>query len=914
MPRHLLRSGVTGWGVDRWPSHPRGASVKWATLFACLCVLLARVNGQTEPNPQTSSPGANRQNQSTSAPSTSFSSNTTAAATALPLSPSLSSRNSSASSTDATPVDRVALSGTLEPNTTAALATNDTTGGTTAKMEITYIARMPTTRAPTEPPQTPSTHSETPIEEPENQLLNASMFDLFAKQYAEMQNLNWSVPRIECIARSFLEPMFLNFEAENGGFYCPSYYDQIQCWKASPPGVVEMQCPESFRGVPYNTNDTVTRICLFDGTWGNDNKSNYGNCSPIVTEREFDPHSRAADLITYTGYALSLTTLLGAFFILVYFKSLRCVRNYIHLNLVSSFILLCIVFFFTIILSSTFKSSSFLFSKWYCQLQMTAVMYLTLTNFFWMFVEGLYLHTMVTRALVVRRERFWVYCLIGWGLPVVFAVGHVITMLALTSTGGGECSQKNEVDYIFRVPIMIVILINVIFMSHIIIILVTKLRASHSFETQQYRKGVRGIVVLLPLLGASYFMLLVEPSPEEPNVSTRLYLYVNAFLQSTQGFFVAIIYVYMNQEVQNVVKRRFRRWREEHTLPSRHYSRRGSNSRQNSMMNNVPQFRKGSHEDNTMRTAISWKSTAGEHVGNGKVPSATRQEELLPLRPVHDSSPVLGPKLPVWPAADSSVAYHKETAALTTGGDATAPSNGVELHESLLAENESRTDGNLMDDQELNPSIAVGSDEALIVHGNTPVMEQNLFLQDKLLHENNNVQSNGLRPNGSDENLLGAPSTDVGSTIDYRMSSQAPGLIPDGNVNNSNNTQLPCILKTARERPYTCPRKRVVFVCPERIEQQTNPQQFFDSTDCDTVVDTDQTLGLPPPPPYTCSTIASDQWTREGDRSKWSPKLLFKRPKCYGSPTSQRLVPSGVEEKGKNGRIKLPKGPAGTPV
>eukprot|EP00057_Strongylocentrotus_purpuratus_P014230 XP_011668704.1 PREDICTED: uncharacterized protein LOC577102 isoform X1 [Strongylocentrotus purpuratus] len=904
---HILGCGRKDLRKCRMTPLKRNIQIWQVLTVGTLYLLLTPVHCQTDPAAATP-PAVGDQNQ-------------TASATGTTPSPVLSSSTQPApSSTNATlQLGTRDGNATSIPPTPPASDSNSTAPNTTAKMEMTYLVRRPTTQAPTDAPHTPS---ENPIDEPESQLVNASTFEVIVKHLADSEGYNYSDPVQQCDIRKFLEPIYLDNEADNGGTFCPSYYDEIVCWVASPPGLVERQCPEFFNGIIYNTNDTVTRLCMFNGSWGNDNKSDYTDCKPLVDINPFNPHERAADILIYTGYSLSFTTLLGAFVILVYFKSLRCVRNYIHLNLVTSFLLLYLIFFLMIIISTFSEVAE---EAWYCRLQATALFYINLTSFFWMFVEGLYLHTMVVRALAVRREKFWVYCLIGWGLPVIFSVAYAITVTVLATGTKNDCLQNSNAEYIIRVPIIAVILVNVCFMVHIMIILVTKLRASHSFETQQYRKGVRGIVVLLPLLGASYFMLLLEPSPEKPNASTYVYRYLNAFLQSTQGFFVAIIYVYMNQEVQNVIKRLLRRWQEQNTLPSgRHISRIGSHSRQNSLANNLSHFRRGSNEDTcaTLKTSLSPKTDGGDHVGNGKLPSyvsSGRQEELVPLQPVLEGS---NEKLPDWPASDSpATILDKETTALTT--DEVLPEkndNGVEQENDRAEEEEEemefRSDDNSMNDDH---PVGVGSDEALIVHGNTPVMEQNLFLQDKLARENNNLQRNGgTKVNSSDENLLAGQVGALNASKE-KMSGggdQPFGSVPsEGNQNNSNNTQLPCILKTPSERHCSGGKKHVAFVCPDITgDVQPHPQQFFEDSEFDSSFIANQSLGLSPEPASTCSTIASDPWTREGDKSKWSPKILFKRPKCYGSPASQRLVRPSSSDQGRNGRIKLPKSPAGTPV
>ena len=40
--------------------------------------------------------------------------------------------------------------------------------------------------------------------------------------------------------------------------------------------------------------------------------------------------------------------------------------------------------------------------------------YLVVTNFFWMLVEGLYLHTMIVWAFLLDQLRFWHYAFLGW--------------------------------------------------------------------------------------------------------------------------------------------------------------------------------------------------------------------------------------------------------------------------------------------------------------------------------------------------------------------------------------------------------------------------------------------------------------------------------------------------------------------
>lgn len=92
----------------------------------------------------------------------------------------------------------------------------------------------------------------------------------------------------------------------------------------------------------------------------------------------------------------------------------------------------------------------------------------------------------------------------------------------------------------------------------------TKLRASTTSETIQYRKAVKATLVLLPLLGITYMLFFVNPGEDE--LSQIVFIYFNSFLQSFQGFFVSVFYCFFNGEVRSAVRKRWHRWQDHHSL------------------------------------------------------------------------------------------------------------------------------------------------------------------------------------------------------------------------------------------------------------------------------------------------------------------------------------------------------------
>lgn len=123
-------------------------------------------------------------------------------------------------------------------------------------------------------------------------------------------------------------------------------------------------------------------------------------------------------------------------------------------------------------------------------------------------------------------------------------------------------------------------------------VLITKLRASTSAESQQYRKAAKALLVLIPLLGLTYVLLLVTPTGGQAKV---IFTYLQAALYSTQGLLVAVLYCFLNGEVRHCIQSHLHRWNTVRILlhSRRAVSVRGSNASQTTgdETNGVPHSR-----------------------------------------------------------------------------------------------------------------------------------------------------------------------------------------------------------------------------------------------------------------------------------------------------------------------------------
>ncbi|TMW40493.1 hypothetical protein DOY81_014427, partial [Sarcophaga bullata] len=85
-----------------------------------------------------------------------------------------------------------------------------------------------------------------------------------------------------------------------------------------------------------------------------------------------------------------------------------------------------------------------------------------------------------------------------------------------------ECSwmRESHIDWIFQGPASLVLTLNLIFLIRIMWVLITKLRSANTLETRQYHKASKALLVLIPLFGITYLLVLVGPEQGISRTST----------------------------------------------------------------------------------------------------------------------------------------------------------------------------------------------------------------------------------------------------------------------------------------------------------------------------------------------------------------------------------------------------------
>uniref|UniRef100_A0A8C1J4T7 Gastric inhibitory polypeptide receptor n=2 Tax=Cyprinus carpio TaxID=7962 RepID=A0A8C1J4T7_CYPCA len=383
----------------------------------------------------------------------------------------------------------------------------------------------------------------------------------------------WNRYRNECIVKISSQPT-------TSGLFCKSMFDMYACWTDGVPNTtVKVPCPWYLPWYDQVRNGFVSRECGPDGQWLTVNDSStwrdHSQCNADDSkqiEQENQMTILAYFRVMYTvGYSLSLASLSLALVILLIFRKLRCTRNYIHTNLFASFILRAVSILtrdallmkdapefrdnkdVSIVLSDQVMSG--------CRVAQVLMQYCVGANYSWLLVEGLYLHNLLVLMVFSENSYFCVYLFIGWGTPVLFVVPWIVVRYLYENTRCWEINENMAYWWIIRTPILLAILVNFFIFIRIIQILISKLRAHQMRYTDYKFRLAKSTLTLIPLLGIHEVVFAVMTEEQTEGVLRNVNLFFELFFNSFQGFLVAILYCFVNKEVQSEIKKKWQRWK-----------------------------------------------------------------------------------------------------------------------------------------------------------------------------------------------------------------------------------------------------------------------------------------------------------------------------------------------------------------
>uniref|UniRef100_A0A4W3HSG0 Glucagon-like peptide 1 receptor n=1 Tax=Callorhinchus milii TaxID=7868 RepID=A0A4W3HSG0_CALMI len=287
------------------------------------------------------------------------------------------------------------------------------------------------------------------------------------------------------------------------GVFCNRTFDMYICWPDGFPGTtVNVSCPWYLPWQSRVRDRYAFRYCSDNGSWLLDlvSQGPWADSSQCA-EDDVVRHSiqRKLRFVYTAGYTLSLISLVA---FLLSHRKLRCTRNYIHVNLFSSFILRAI----SVLLKDSFTDSPDSESV-PCRAAQLLLHYSVASSWYWLLVEGIFLYTLLVLSVFSPTKSYRLYLMIGWGM----AEGIMCLCLC-------RCWRQNSnmgFWWILRAPLLL----------------------------------TKSTLILIPMLGVHEIVLALVTDEMAEGTLRYLKLSVELFFGSVQGFLVAVLYCFINREV-----------------------------------------------------------------------------------------------------------------------------------------------------------------------------------------------------------------------------------------------------------------------------------------------------------------------------------------------------------------------------
>ncbi|XP_046886838.1 secretin receptor [Hypomesus transpacificus] len=349
---------------------------------------------------------------------------------------------------------------------------------------------------------------------------------------------------------------------------CIGMWDHVNCWPDASVGeTVSQPCPSFLKSA---VKGNVYRNCTDHG-WTDPFSPLEETCDYSFNDtlHFFEESTGTYRYFFYVktiytiGYSLSLISLTIAICILCLFRKLHCTRNYIHIQLFFSFILRAAFIFIRD--AHLFTNEDLYHCDYYpvaCKVVLMFSNYCILANYSWLLVEGHYLYTLVSDSLFSKSKHLWWHTVLGWGLPMVVISSWGLAKYFYEDEGCWETRGHDWIWWILKVPVLLFIVTNLLFFLSIIRVLVGKLKMSdvHGNEINQCKRLIKSTFFLVALFGLQYVLFVFVPV-RVSNRMFKIWNFAELALASMQGFVVAVLYCFLNGEVQFEIQRRWRRWR-----------------------------------------------------------------------------------------------------------------------------------------------------------------------------------------------------------------------------------------------------------------------------------------------------------------------------------------------------------------
>ncbi|NXN37984.1 GLR protein, partial [Rhinoptilus africanus] len=184
-----------------------------------------------------------------------------------------------------------------------------------------------------------------------------------------------------------------------------------------------------------------------------------------------------------------------------------------------------------------------------CRAAQVLMQYCILANHYWFLVEAVYLYKLLIGAVFSEKNYYRLYLYLGWGTPVVFVVPW---MAAKYLKENAEVGYKGWGVLGCACPTLSFSppQINLLIFMRILKVILAKLRANQKGYADYKLRLAKATLTLIPLFGIHEVVFIFATDEQTTGILRYVKVFFTLFLNSFQGFLVAVLYCFANKEVR----------------------------------------------------------------------------------------------------------------------------------------------------------------------------------------------------------------------------------------------------------------------------------------------------------------------------------------------------------------------------
>ncbi|NXO94738.1 GLR protein, partial [Certhia brachydactyla] len=193
-----------------------------------------------------------------------------------------------------------------------------------------------------------------------------------------------------------------------------------------------------------------------------------------------------------------------------------------------------------------------------CRAAQVLMQYCILANHYWFLVEAVYLYKLLIGAVFSEKNYYRLYLYLGWGTPVVFVVPWMAAKYLKENA-----DRVGVLGSVCLCPVSSS-QINLLIFMRILKVILAKLRANQKGYADYKLRLAKATLTLIPLFGIHEVVFIFATDEQTTGILRYIKVFFTLFLNSFQGFLVAVLYCFANKEVKSEMKKKWQLWKLDH--------------------------------------------------------------------------------------------------------------------------------------------------------------------------------------------------------------------------------------------------------------------------------------------------------------------------------------------------------------